>query len=234
VLDCSERRVCRGVMHNWVAGVMIGGLGLAAAGPALERASPRQATPAGECVTIGTPKPSATYVIRHTEPGGKVTETANTWENLTSTGSRVRTTGPAGVIVQVNEHHVADDVAVLDTTTKLDARGGLIDSTAFRPGLVSDPAFRACAGRSWPVPSVMATFKSAQVSASAPTPAGTLRILSVRERVTVPAGTFDSVRYVRTSQSTDEYWKSIEHGVVVKHVATLGVGTVTEVLLAIR
>jgi hypothetical protein len=189
---------------------------------------------AGDCVAIGTPGPSATFVIRHTEPGGKMTESANTWESVTGAGSRVRTSGPAGVTVQVNEHHVAEDVVVLDRTTKLDARGGVIDSTAFRPGLVSDPAFRACAARSWPIPSVMAAFKSAQVSASAPTPAGTLRIVSVRERVTVPAGTFDSVRYVRTSQSTDEYWKSIEHGVVVKHVATLPGGTVTEVLLAIR
>jgi hypothetical protein len=42
------------------------------------------------------------------------------------------------------------------------------------------------------------------------------------------------VRYVRTSQSTDEYWKSIEHGVVVKHIATLPSGAMTEVLSAIR
>ncbi len=53
-------------------------------------------------------------------------------------------------------------------------------------------------------------------------------------RVTVPAGTFDTVHYIRTSQSTDEYWKSLEHGVVVKHVATLPMGTMTEVLSAIR
>ena len=139
-----------------------------------------------------------------------------------------------GLIVQVNEHHVTDDVAVLDKTTKLDAKGGVIDSTAFHPGLVSDPAFRACAARSWPIPSVTATYRSAQVNASAPTPSGTLRIVAVRERVTVPAGTFEAVRYVRTSQSTDEYWKSIEHGVVVKHIATLPTGTVTELLSAIR
>jgi len=42
------------------------------------------------------------------------------------------------------------------------------------------------------------------------------------------------VRYVRTSQSTDEYWKSIEHGVIVKHTGTLPVGTVTDVLVSIR
>ena len=50
----------------------------------------------------------------------------------------------------------------------------------------------------------------------------------------MPAGSFDTVHYVRTSQSNDEYWKSIEHGVVVKHIATTPVGTVTEVLVEIR
>lgn len=189
---------------------------------------------AGDCVTIGTPKPSATYVYQHSESRGKTTEMSTIWESVTAAGSRSRTTGPQGVIVQINEHHIADDVAVLDKSTKLDAKGSVVDSTTFRPGLVSDPAFRSCAGRSWPIPSVTASYKSAQANASAPTPAGTLRIVAIRERVTVPAGTFDTVRYVRTSQSTDEYWKSIEHGVVVKHIATLPSGAMTEVLAAIR
>ena len=50
----------------------------------------------------------------------------------------------------------------------------------------------------------------------------------------MPAGTFDTVHYVRTSQSTDDYWKSIEHGVIVKHTGTLPVGTVSETLVEIR
>ena len=223
-------------MRVWVAGAMLAGLvGFAPARVAAQGATERQAgTAGGDCVAIGRPKRSATYVYQHSESNGKVTESTTIWESVTDTGSRARTSGPAGVNVQVNEHHVTDDVAVLDKTTKLDAKGGVMDSTAFRPGLVSDPAFRACAGRSWPIPSVTATYRSAQANASAPTPSGTLRIVAVRERVIVPAGTFDTVRYVRTSQSTDEYWKSIEHGVVVKHIATLPKGTVTELLSAIR
>ena len=138
------------------------------------------------------------------------------------------------MIVQVNEHLIVDDVAILAKSTKLDAKGSVIDTTTFRPGLVSDPAVRVCAGRSWPIPAVTASYRSAQTNASAPTPAGTLKIVALRERVTVPAGTFETVRYIRTSQSTDEYWKSIEHGVVVKHIGTLPMGTVTEVLSAIR
>ena len=60
---------------------------------------------------IGTPKPSVTYVYQHSEARGKVTEVTTIWEIVTATGSRLRTTGPQGVIVQINEHHIADDVA---------------------------------------------------------------------------------------------------------------------------
>jgi hypothetical protein len=81
---------------------------------------------------------------------------------------------------------------------------------------------------------VTATYQSTQANASAQTPAGTLRIIAIREKVTVPAGEFDTVHYVRTSQSTDEYWKSIEHGVVVKHVATLPGAVATHVLLSVK
>jgi hypothetical protein len=136
-----------------------------------------------------------------------------------------------GTEIQVSEHHIVDDVMVLDRQRKVNANGGVIDATAFRPGVVGDSAFRACAGRSWPIPSVTATYQSGQINASSGTPAGTLTIIAIRERVTVPAGQFDMVHYIRTSQSTDEYWKSIDHGVVVKHIATLTGAVVTEVLL---
>ena len=194
----------------------------------------RAQTPPGGCVVIGTPKPSVTFVYEHSETNGKRTQVTNIWESVTDTGSRLRTNGPNGVTVQANDHRIVDDVAMIEKTTKLDANGGVIDTTMFRPGIVGDPAFRACAGRSWTIPAVTATYQSRQANASATSPAGTLRIVSIRERITVPAGTFDAVRYVRTSQSTDENWKSIEHGVVVKHTGTLPAGTVTDVLVSIR
>jgi hypothetical protein len=187
-----------------------------------------------DCVTIGRPKPTETYVYQHTEPGGRATRVTNAWDRVTETGSRLRADGPAGVFVQVNAHHVENDVLVLDQSSKLGPGGNPLDSTTFHPGLIAEPAFRACAGQSWQIPSVTAAFKSDQTNSSVQTPAGSLKIVAVHERVTVPAGTFDTVHYIRTSQSTDEYWKSIEHGVVVKHTATLPVGTVSEVLLEIR
>ena len=79
-----------------------------------------------------------------------------------------------------------------------------------------------------------AFFQSGTLKVTQQTPAGSLRIVGIRERVIVPAGTFDAVRYVRTSQSTDEYWKSIDHGVIVKHIGKVNTVTITETLTAIK
>ena len=194
----------------------------------------QSANTAQDCVTIATPNSALGYTYQHVESTGGKSRYTDHWESVTVTGSRVRTTRGGVVSVQVNRHHIADDVAVLDETRRMNARGGAVESTVFRPGIVSDPAFRACAGRSWRIPSVTASYRSAQTTASAASPAGTLKIVAIREAITVPAGTFDTVHYIRTSQSIDEYWKSIEHGVVVKHIGRLPRAAVTDVLVAIK
>jgi hypothetical protein len=205
------------------------------AGALMQAAPHEQGRASGsDCVTIGRPKPDLVYTYRHVESTGNSTQTTQQWESVTETGSRVKITGPAGNMSQVNEHRIVDDVAVLYRTTKLDAFGQPAESTSFSPGLISDPAFRACASRTWTIASVAATFRSSRIKATSATPAGTLRIVALRERVTVAAGSFETVRYVRTSQSTDEYWKSLEHGVIVKHTATVNGQLVTETLVQIK
>jgi hypothetical protein len=189
---------------------------------------------AGDCVTIGKPKPTATYVSEHQESTGKTSTVTQVWESVSETGSRLKWTGPAGSWLQVNEHRIVDDVSVLDRTSKQDLNGMTIEATTFRPGIVGDPAFRACAGRTWPIPAVTAYFQAGTLKVTSQTPTGTLKIVTLHERVTVPAGTFDAVRYIRTSQSTDEYWKSIEHGVVVKHIGKVNGQTITETLISIK
>ena len=111
--------------------------------------------------------------------------------------------------------------------------------TTFSPGVVGDPLFRACAGRSWPIPAVTARHSSSHGEHSATTYPGTLAIVAIREPVTVPAGSFQAVRFSRTGAtpvgtSVEEYWKSIEHGVIVKHTSTLPGGASTAVLVSIR
>ena len=48
-------------------------------------------TPApADCVTIGKPKPTLVYTMRHSQSTGAVTQVTNQWEEVTPTGSRVR------------------------------------------------------------------------------------------------------------------------------------------------
>ena len=156
-----------------------------------------------DCVAIGTPDPSVGYTYDHVESTGGRSQYTDRWESVTPTGSRLRIEKPGETLIQTSTYRVVDDVAVMGRMTQASGNR-VIGSTDFRPGLVADPFGRACAGRSWPIPSVTASFSGAQ-NATAETPAGTLTIVGIREKITVPAGTFDSVHYVRTSQSRDEY-----------------------------
>ena len=201
----------------------------------LSAAALAQGAAPANCVTIGTPKPTLTYTYQFTAANGSNTRRTERWENVTTTGSRVRVSRNGGTEISINEHRVVDDAIVIDRNSKQSANGGVIEATAFRPGMVGDIAFRACAARSWKIPSVTANYQSRQNKASAASASGALTIVAVNEKIAVPAGQFDTVHYVRTSQSRDEYWKSIEHGVIVKHIATLpGVPVMTDVLMSIK
>jgi len=190
------------------------------------------------CVSIGTPKPTLSYTYRYGDSAGGSSEFTDQWEEFTKTGSRLLTTktspkGP-GVLTSTTEHRVVDDVLILDrsTHTGTDAGNRVDNSTSYQPGVVADPAYRACAGRTWPIPAVVATSQSAHGRFSAATPEGTLAIRAIRESVSVPAGRFDTVHYTRTGgQSVDEYWKSIEHGVTVRRTHTLPGGVVVTTIL---
>jgi hypothetical protein len=189
---------------------------------------------AADCVSIGVPKPALVFTYEHVESTGARGTRTEQWEVVNATTARVRSTRNGVVTLQANSYQVRDDVAVLEKTTRMNAAGGVMDTTTFAPGLILDPVFRACAGKSWNIAASTASFRSPQNSASAASPAGELRIVAIREKITVPAGTFDTVHYTRTSQSQDEYWKSIEHGVVVKHIGRLSNYAVTETLQSIR
>ena len=109
----------------------------------------------------------------------------------------------------------------------------------YSPGAIGDPAFKACAGKTWQIPQVNATSRSARGSFSLKTDPGTMTIVSVRESVTVPAGTFDTVHYTKTMNSgrgqlVDDFWKSIEHGVTVKRASRQPGSVATEILIAVK
>jgi hypothetical protein len=196
--------------------------------------------PVTGCVTIGTPKPDRGYTYRQTQPGGDSSEFTDWWEEVTKTGSRLLTTkgrskGPG--ILTVNLHRVVNDALILDSSSQSGAGAG--GNSSYRPGVVSTPAFQACAGRSWPVPAVMVTNQSAQGTFSAKSDEGTLRIIAIHEPITVPAGRFDTVHWVRNLRSKggpqlNEYWTSIQHGVVVKRVHTISGVVITATLQSIE
>jgi len=196
-----------------------------------------------DCVALGTPNPSLTYTYVRTERGTTV-EYSTQWEEVTDTGSRQRTTRAGrggGTSNNVSRHRVENDVSIIQETVQsgTDGTGPFTSTTVFEPGVVGDPFGRACAGRSWPIASVTAINRSARGTFSAKSDAGELKMLGIRERITVAAGTFDTIHYTRTTAGArgtivDEYWKSIEHGVTVKHQSTLIGMFTTEVLQTIR
>ena len=216
---------------------------VAAIGVALDSAPAATQVRSGNCVALGTPNPSLTYTYVRTDRGATV-EYSTQWEEVTDTGSRQRMTRAGrggGTSNNVSRHRVENDVSIIQETVQsgTDGSGAFTSTTTFEPGVLGDVFGRACAGRSWPIASVTAFNRSGRGTVSAKTDAGELTILGVNERVIVPAGTFDTIHYTRTTTSArgtvvDEYWKSIEHGVTVKHQSTrIGMFT-TEVLHSIR
>lgn len=192
------------------------------------------------CVTLGAPKPALSYSYRYVDTSGS-NDYTNQWKQFSATGSQLVTTQARGKSSYVSKHSVNDDVFVLEssTATGTDGGGPFTTSMTYSPGAIGDPAYKACEGKTWTIPAVNATNKSSSGSFSAKTDPGTMRIVKVNESVTVPAGTFNTVRYIKTMNSgrgqvVDEFWKSIDHGVTVKRTSTQPGSVATETLIAIK
>jgi hypothetical protein len=201
-----------------------------------------QATAAASanCVTIGAPKPALQFSYRYTDSSGS-TDFTNQWKQFSATGSQLVTVRASGQSTYVSTHSVVDDVFMLESSTAsgVDPGGPFNNSMTYSPGAMGDPAFRACEGKTWTIAAVNATSQSGRGSFSAKTDPGTMRIVSTKERVTVPAGAFDTVHYVKTMKSSrgqvvDEFWKSIDHGVTVKRTSTQPGSVATELLTAVK
>jgi hypothetical protein len=236
--------IVRWHLRSWLAPVAAFACAWLISPQAATAVAPQAAAPAtSACVALGAPKPAVSYIHRYSDTSGS-TEYSNQWEQFTATGSRLVTTKlrpTAGVSTYVSRHHVEDDVFVLEASTAsgTDAGGPFSNSMTFSSGAIGDPAFRACTGKTWTIAAVGVAHKSMQGSFSARTDPGTLAIAAIHESVTVPAGTFDTVRYIKTMNSgrgqlRDEFWKSIEHGITVKRNSTQPGAIATEVLIAIR
>jgi hypothetical protein len=192
------------------------------------------------CVDLGAPKPTLAFTYRYSDASGS-TDFTNRWKQFSATGSELVTTRATGQSTYVSRHRVSDDVFVLESSSAsgTDADGPFNNSMTYTPGTIGDPAYKACEGKTWSIAVVNATSRSMRGSSSAKTDPGTMKIVKIHERVTVPAGTFDTVRYVKSMNSgrgqvVDEFWKSIEHGVTVKRTSRQPGSVATEILVGIK
>ncbi len=214
----------------FAAAIVLCGLPVAAAA-----AEPKLAP--DSCVEFGKPKPTATFSYRRSQSPGGVTQYTHRWTEFTPERSSVAVVRGKVNEVVTTRHRIEGDVTMIIATATRASDGD--SRTDFRPAAMGDPMFRACAGRGWKIRAVAATYTAGARVTTASTYAGTMRIESLRETIELPAGRFQCVRYTRTlatptGPSHDEYWKSIEHGVVVKQVSRLGGWTSTSELVAIK
>jgi hypothetical protein len=196
------------------------------------------------CVTTGTPPPAITYTYR-TVQGGTVSSSKFRWPEVTSEGSRLEVT-PAqlsrgqGRVLTTTKHRFENDLLLIDsyTTSGTNAAGPFTTRTVHRPALVSGPALHVCRGQTWRSGPVQVTTSVAG-RATTDTVSVTGEVVSVHDRVSVEAGTFDTVHFRQTQTSSHssvrvEIWRSIEEGITVKMESTSGGATALQTLVSRR
>jgi hypothetical protein len=211
--------------------------------------SPVNAPPpvGGDCHEFGlvTPGLKATY---HSEAQGGNADFTITWisDTLTQTKTtQVVTTaqGTADVETTLDGEVVGNLRALkhidLKTSMTVPVIGKVTTEVEidFVPSLVAGPAEGWCVGNTWTVARVTETITTRTPGLPTQTQvvttiASTGEVLAVGETITVPAGTFETVKYrgaivSSTSVQTAITWVSMEHDIVVKQDTIDGGGTVT-------
>jgi len=228
--------------HRRLAGaVLLVVLGVLGPDPPARGEGGRQAA-SGDCVTVGRPKLGVKYAFHFTDPAGTVSTSTTEYLAVSDTSLRLRLThsGAFGTVERVNDStvRVEDDLVVVEkmVSSGTNERGAFQNTVTFQSARIGDPASRVCGGRTWSIPSVaVSTMGSQGGSSEMTTDAGSGRVISVRESVTVPAGTFRAVHYQKISDGAhghvvEETWLSISDGVAVKYTHEEPAGVATQVL----
>ena len=223
------------------AAVLLAALGVLTAS-ALARGEGGPRAGSGDCVTVGRPKLGVKYAFHFTDPAGTVSTSTTEYLAVSDTSVRLRLThsGAFGTVERVNDStvRVEDDLVVVEkmVSSGTNERGAFQNTVTFQPARIGDPASRVCSGRTWSIPSVAVSAVGSQGGSSEmTTDAGSGRVISVRESVTVPAGTFQTVHYQKISDGAhghvvEETWLSIADGVAVKYTHEGPAGVATQVL----
>ena len=194
-----------------------------------------------DCVTVSQPKIGVKYAFGFTDAAGTVSTSTTEYLATSDTSVRLRLThsGAFGSVERLNEStvRVEDDLVVTEkmVSSGTNAGGAFENTVTFQPARIGDPASRVCSGRTWTIPPVsVSTIGSQGGRAEMATDPGHGRVISVRESVTVPAGTFQTVHYEKvfdgaSGHVVEETWQSIADGVSVKYTHDSPAGLATQV-----
>ena len=218
---------------------------------AAKRRSARSApaVAAGSCHTFGLVRSGLKATYHATSPSGDADFTI-TW--ITDTPTFTHTTQKVTTAQGTSDAETRLDGEVfgtlrglkhlnVKTTTQVPGFGGVTTETDidFFPTLTQGPAAGWCVGNTWSVPAVTETITTrtpvGQNTQMITTVASTGEVLAVGESVTVPAGTFQTVKYrgaivSGSSVQTAITWVSMQHNVVVRQDTLDANGAVTSTL----
>lgn len=201
--------------------------------------SPAVGIPSGQCHTFGlvrqglkasylstTPNGSATYTITYLSDTG--TQTKTTQVVSTPQGNADAVTTLDGEVVNGLRATKHVDVTTTITVPVLGKLTTEVDID-FVPSLILGPANGWCTGNTWTVAPVTETVTTKAplqppFSSIVTTVGGTGEVLAVGETVTVPGGTFRTVKYrgVLLANNTVQpsiTWTSMDDNIVVKQQA---------------
>lgn len=198
---------------------------------------PRSATPSGQCHTFGFVRSGlkASY-ISTTSNGGTATYTIT---YISDTALETKTTqvvstpqGNADAVTTITGEQAGNLRGIkhidVDTTITVPVLGKLTTQidVDFVPSLIAGPLEGWCVGNTWDVAPVTETVTSTIPLAPQGPPIVTTtvgsqgKVLAVGESVTVPGGTFNTVKYqgvlVSDNVQPTITWVSMEHNIVVK------------------
>jgi hypothetical protein len=203
-------------------------------------------TPQAACHVFGLVAPGTKASYLSTSPGGNATFTI-TW--ISDTPTQTKTTQVVTANNITSEAETVLDGEVIGNLRALKHFNVKVSSTVpflgkvttetdvtFTPSLAQGPAQGWCVGNTWDIPAVTEhiVVKSPQgtIPSMVTTIASTGEVLAVGESVTVPGGTFNTVKYRGSVVSgsavqTAVTWVSMEKNIVVKQETLDAAGAVT-------
>jgi hypothetical protein len=210
------------------------------------RTNPGTPPTQGACHVFGLVAPGTKASYLSTAPGGNVTFTI-TWisdtPTQTKTTQRVTANGITSDAETVLDGEMVGTLRALKhfnvkVSTTVPVLGKVTTETdvTFTPSLAQGPAAGWCVGNTWAIPPVTEhiVIKSPQgtIPTTITTIASTGEVLAVGAPITVPAGTFNTVKYRGSILSgsavqTAITWVSMQHNIVVRQDTIDGSGAVT-------